>query len=55
MSGRPRLFSEDDVLGAAARVLRRGGSKDTSEAIAREAGADGPVARAELVHEVRPV
>jgi len=38
MSGRPRLVSDDALLSAAARAIRRSGTRTTSEAIAREAG-----------------
>jgi AcrR family transcriptional regulator len=38
MSGRPRVVSDDALLSAAARAIRRGGTRTTSEAIAREAG-----------------
>lgn len=38
MSGRARTISDDALLAAAARVLRRTGARATSEAIAREAG-----------------
>src|SRR6202162_4685147 len=38
MRGRPRLLSEDALLDAAAKALRRSGAKTTSEDIAREAG-----------------
>jgi AcrR family transcriptional regulator len=38
MSGRPRLLSDDALLDAAAKVLRRDGAGTTTGAIAREAG-----------------
>ena len=38
MSGRPRLVSDDALLSAAARAIRRSGTRTTSESIAREAG-----------------
>lgn len=38
MSGRPRLLSDDALLDAAAKVLRREGARTTRDAIAREAG-----------------
>ena len=38
MTGRPRLLSDDALLDAAAKVLRREGARTTTDAIAREAG-----------------
>ena len=38
MSGRPRLLSDEALLDAAARVLRRERARTTTDAIAREAG-----------------
>jgi len=38
MRGRPRILSDDALLEAAARVLRREGTRTTTSAIAQEAG-----------------